>query len=142
MSNFDRAQRNYDAMLPPEDNDSPELTPYPNEAEHLIDWVYEKGHELLDLEDDTVLGSRADAIALIHNVDEAQLAIVTDPRTRFLVSTDVDLAPDEQVIDYSITPLSEEWAAAYEKAKAEIDRLNAIPEPDYDLSTKGDDKWM
>lgn len=135
MNNFDRAQRNYDAMLPPEDDDSPEPTPYPNEADHLINWVYGKGHELLDLEDDTVLGSPDEAIALIHDVDEAQLAIVTDPRTRFLVSTDIDLAPDEQVIDYSITPLSEEWAQAYAAAKDEIDRLNsnAMTDDDYDL---------
>lgn len=140
MTNFDQAQRNYDAMLPPEDDDSPELQPYPNEAEHLIDWVYEKGHELRDLEDNTVFGSRADALALIHNVDEAQLAIVADPRTRFLVSTDIDLAPDEQVIDYSITPLSEEWAQAYAAAKDEIDRLNsnAMTEDDYDLPGMSD----
>ena len=135
MTNFDKAQANYDAMLPPEDDDSPELQPYPNGADHLVEWAYGKGHKLMDLEDDTVLDSSEDALALIHNVDEAQLAIVADPRTRFLVSTAVDLAPDEQVIDYTTTQLAEEWDDIYVAAKREIDRLNsnAMTEDDYDL---------
>ena len=139
MSKFYEAQRNYDAMLPPEDDDRPEPKEYQSAAQHLVNWLYEKGHQLIDLDNNTLLESNADALSLIENVDEARLEATDDRRTRFLVSTAIDLDPDEQVIDYTVTALSEEWAEAYESEKDAVDVANelALHPDDFDLSQGG-----